>query len=70
MLPPLAAATTLLVMDTDTLTRVPSRLPDLRGIPLADLPSLDPVTLAGAVGRVLPDAKAAPVKVAAFNSSI
>jgi FXSXX-COOH protein len=55
----------------DTLTRVPSQLPDLRSVPLADMPGLDAVTLGEAVGRVIPDAEqAAPVTVAAFQSSI
>ena len=55
----------------DTIARVPSRLADLRSVPLADLPGLDAVTLGEAVGRVIPDAdQAAPVPVAAFQSAI
>jgi FXSXX-COOH protein len=57
---------------SDTITRhVPSKLPDLRGLPLADLPGLDAATLGEAVGRVIPDAEqAAPIPVAAFQSAI
>jgi FXSXX-COOH protein len=55
----------------DTITRVPSKLADLRSVPLADMPGLDAVTLESAVGRVIPDSdQAAPVTVAAFQSSI
>jgi len=50
---------------------VPSQLPDLREIPLAETPSLSRVTLGAALRRVMPGPQeAAPVPVAAFQSAI
>jgi FXSXX-COOH protein len=47
--------------------RVPSKLPDVRQVPLADLPA---VSVAAAAGRVLPQQGPPPVRVAAFQSAI
>jgi FXSXX-COOH protein len=51
-------------------TTVPSKQADLRNVPLAEIPTLNTVTLDEALGRVMPDPQAAPVPVAAFNSAI
>jgi FXSXX-COOH protein len=49
---------------------VSSVLADLRDVPLAEMATLSPVTLSEMLGRVLPEAQAAPVPVAAFSSAI
>ena len=54
----------------DTRMMVPSKLADLRDVPLAELPILSTVTLDEALGRVIPDPHAAAVPVAAFSSAI
>lgn len=51
-------------------TTVPSKLVDLRDVPLAEMPTLSTVTLDEALGRVIPDSQVAPVPVAAFSSAI
>jgi len=60
-------------MQTTDLIRkaVPSKLSDLRDVPLGEMPSLSMATLDEAVGRVIPGPQqAAPVPVAAFQSAI
>jgi len=55
----------------DTSEAVPSRLTDLRDVPLADLPALSTAALEETLSRVVPDAdQVAPVPVAAFQSAI
>lgn len=49
---------------------VPSELADLRGIPLAEMPALAPVTLDKAVQRVLPGTRGTAMRGAAFSSAI
>lgn len=50
---------------------IDSALPDLRDVPLGDVPALQPVALAQMLGRVLPDVPVvATVPVAAFSSAI
>lgn len=49
---------------------VPSNLLDLRQVPLTEVPTLAPVSLDGALQRVLPGSPVAPVPVAAFGSAI
>lgn len=46
---------------------VPSKLADLSGVPLGDIGVAD---LEQMLGRLLPDPKAKPVPVAAFNSAL
>jgi FXSXX-COOH protein len=48
----------------------PSAIVDLRDIPLAEMQALGSDVLGRAIGRVLPAPSAAPVPVAAFQSSI
>jgi FXSXX-COOH protein len=47
--------------------RIRSKLPDVREVPLA---SLGAVSVAAAVGRVVPQQGPPPVRVAAFQSAI
>jgi hypothetical protein len=54
----------------DTRTMVPSKLADLRDVPLAELPILSMVTLDEALSRVIPDPQDAAAPVAAFQSAI
>jgi len=55
----------------DTRTAVPSKLADLRDVPLAEMPTLSRATLDEALGRVVPGPEqVAPVPVAAFQSAI
>jgi len=49
---------------------VPSKLADLRDVPLAEMPTLSMVTLDEVFGRIIPDPKASPTPGAAFNSAI
>jgi hypothetical protein len=59
-------------MQTTDLIRtaaVPSKLADLRDVPLADLPDLGAI-LNQAVSGVMPDSQATLVPVAAFSSAI
>lgn len=51
-------------------TTIPSKLVDLRDVPLAEIPSLSTVTLTEAPGRVIPDPQMVPVPGALFSSSI
>jgi FXSXX-COOH protein len=55
---------------TDEVSAVSSALQDLRGVPLAEMPTLKPATLDQALQRILPGSSMAPVPVAAFNSAI
>jgi hypothetical protein len=54
----------------DTRMMVPSKLADLRDVPLAEMPSLSMVTLDDALGRAVRDPRAAAVPAAAFSSAI
>jgi FXSXX-COOH protein len=54
----------------DLSATVPSKLANLRDVPLADLPALSMVTLDEALGRLIPDPQAAAAPVAAFQSAI
>jgi hypothetical protein len=54
----------------DTPSEYTTELADIRRIPLADVPALDPGLLNGALGRLMPLAPAEPVPVASFNSAI
>jgi FXSXX-COOH protein len=47
-----------------------SVLPDLRDVPLAQMPTLSTVSLEQALRRVLPDSPLNPVPVAAFQSAL
>jgi FXSXX-COOH protein len=55
----------------DIRTAVPSKLADLRDVPLAEMPTLSRATLDETLGRVVrgPE-QVAPVPVAAFQSAI
>jgi hypothetical protein len=48
---------------------VPSKLADLRDVPLAEMPTLSTVTLDEARGRVIPNRQQTPA-LATFNSAI
>jgi hypothetical protein len=54
----------------DINTAVPSKLADLRDVPLAEMPTLSMVTLDEAFGCIISGPEASPVLVAAFNSAI
>jgi len=55
----------------DIAVAVPSKLADLRDVPLAEMPTLSGATLEEALGRVVPGPEqVAPVPVAAFQSAI
>ena len=55
----------------DIRTTVPSKIADLRDVPLAELPTLSRATLEETLGRVVPGPEqVAPVPVAAFQSAI
>jgi len=55
----------------DTSEVIPSRLADLRDVPLAEMPALSRTTLEETLGRVVPGPdQVAPVPVAAFQSAI
>ena len=54
----------------DISTTVPSKLADLRNVPLAEMPNLSIVTLDEALGRVIPDPQADAMPAAAFQSAI
>jgi FXSXX-COOH protein len=49
-------------------TAIPSKLTDLRGIPLDEMPELNAGILGEAIKRILPESPSVPV--AAFNSAI
>jgi FXSXX-COOH protein len=49
---------------------VSSVLPDLHGVPLAEMTDANSAELNETLGRFLPSADGSPVPVAAFNSSI
>lgn len=49
---------------------VSSAVADLRDVPLAEMQVLGPDVLGMAINRVLPGTSTAPVRVAAFQSSI
>jgi len=57
-------------MSTATLPPRTSKLADLRGVRLADLPDLGPDILEQAASGVMPDPQAVLVPVAAFQSAI
>lgn len=54
----------------DTRMMIPSKLADLRDVPLAELPIPSTVTLDEERGRVMPGLRAAPAPIAAFQSAI
>jgi hypothetical protein len=51
-------------------TTVPSKLADLRDVPLAEMPTLSTVTVDEEIGRVIPNRQATPAPAAKFNSAI
>jgi hypothetical protein len=51
-------------------TTVPSKLADLRGVPLAEMPTLSTVTFDEALGRVILAPQTTPAPGAAFSSAI
>jgi hypothetical protein len=53
-----------------TKTTVPSKLADLRGVPLAEMATLSTVTFDEALGRVIPDPQTIPAPGAKFSSAI
>ena len=53
-----------------TKTTVPSKLADLRGVPLAEMATLSTVTFDEALGRVIPDPQTTPAPGAKFSSAI
>lgn len=56
---------------TEDISRtVPSKLADLRDVPLAEMPTLSAVTLDEAFDGIMPGSKAVPVPVMAFASAI
>jgi FXSXX-COOH protein len=48
---------------------ISSKMADFRNVPLADMPTLSPLTRE-ALGRVMPGRQTSPVPVAAFQSAI
>jgi FXSXX-COOH protein len=54
----------------DTSRTVPSKLANLRDVPLAELPAMNMATLDEALGRLIADPQAVAAPVAAFQSAI
>jgi FXSXX-COOH protein len=54
----------------DTSRTVPSKLANLRDVPLAELPAMNVATLDEALGRLIADPQAVAAPVAAFQSAI
>jgi hypothetical protein len=53
-----------------TKTTVPSKLADLRDVPLAEMPTMSTVTRDEALGRVIPALQTIPAPGAKFGSAI